>query len=120
VAFGHQCIVPILAKMRAAFPELKIELLLTDENLDIVSGQIDLAIRLGPGSNIDLIGVKLFDTRYRPCVSPSYLKDCQKKPRQNAGKAAHEKRSRRSMESKQVCLDDDLGDERGTVGAFVN
>jgi DNA-binding transcriptional LysR family regulator len=64
--------------MRAAFPDLGVDLLLTDANVDLVSEGIDLAVRLGPSQDSALIGVKLFDTRYRVCVSPSYLENCSK------------------------------------------
>lgn len=62
--------------MRKAFPELRVELLLTDVNLDLVSEGVDLAVRLGPSLDTGLIGVRLFNTRYRVCVSPSYLESC--------------------------------------------
>jgi DNA-binding transcriptional LysR family regulator len=76
VAFGQKCIAPLLPKLRTAFPALGVDLLLSDTNLDLVSEGIDLAIRLGPSQDSALIGVKLFDTRYRVCASPAYLKDC--------------------------------------------
>ncbi|MGT2500057.1 substrate binding domain-containing protein [Bradyrhizobium guangxiense] len=65
---------PLLPKFRTEFPEAQLELILTDSNLDLVSDGIDLAIRLGPGVSGDLVGAKLFDTRYRVCASPAYLR----------------------------------------------
>jgi DNA-binding transcriptional LysR family regulator len=81
VAFGQKCIAPLLPKLRTAFPALGVDLLLSDTNLDLVSEGIDLAIRLGPSQDSALIGVKLFDTRYRVCASPAYLKDCRQHKR---------------------------------------
>jgi DNA-binding transcriptional LysR family regulator len=72
VSFGQRCLVPLLAEFRRLLPQLTLELLLTDANLDLVAERIDLALRLGPPPAGDLIGVKLFDTRYRVCASPSY------------------------------------------------
>ncbi len=92
IAFGHKCIAPVLPKMRDAFPELRVELLLTDANLDLVAEGVDLAVRLGPSLDTGLIGIKLFNTRYRVCVSPRYLEACRKqgKPlRLPADLAAH-------------------------------
>ncbi len=75
VSFGQVCIVPLLAGMRRELPELKLELILTDANLDLVSERIDLAIRLGPPlPDTGLIGTRLLETRYRVCASPAYLK----------------------------------------------
>jgi DNA-binding transcriptional LysR family regulator len=74
VAFGTRCLVPLLPKFRAAFPELQLELILTDNNLDLVAEGIDLAIRLGPSLGGDLVGARLLDTHYRVCASPAYLR----------------------------------------------
>lgn len=73
VGFGHQCVLPLLPAFRALYPALKLELLLTDANLDLVSERVDLAIRLAPSLDTSLIGFKLFNTRYRVCASPSYI-----------------------------------------------
>lgn len=73
VSFGHQCILPLIPKFRDLYPALKLELLLTDTSLDLVSERVDLAVRLGPSLDNNLISVKLFNARYRVCVSPAYL-----------------------------------------------
>lgn len=75
VAFGTRCLVPLLPRLRRDFPELQLELVLTDSNLDLVAEGIDLAIRLGPAISGDLVGAKLRDTRYRVCASPAYLRE---------------------------------------------
>lgn len=73
VAFGQSCLLPFLPAFRTAFPNLKLELLLTDSNLDLVADRIDLAIRLGPSVRADVIGARLMATRYRVVASPAYL-----------------------------------------------
>lgn len=72
VAFGQVRLLPLLPDLRARYPRLKLDLLLTDYPLDLVGEQIDLAIRLGPGVSGDLIAVKLMDTRYRVVASAAY------------------------------------------------
>jgi DNA-binding transcriptional LysR family regulator len=74
VSFGTCCLVPLLPALRSAFPNLAFELILSDTNLDLIADRIDLAIRFGPNVTADVIGVKLFDTRYRVCAAPQYLK----------------------------------------------
>lgn len=81
VAFGQRCIAPLLPRLRTAFPDLGIDLVLTDANLDLVSEGIDLAVRLGPSPDSSLIGFKLIDTRYRLCASPAYLANSQNEGR---------------------------------------
>ena len=73
VAFGNQCLLPLLPSFRSLYPALKLELLLTDTNLDLLSERVDLAIRLGASLDSSLVGVKLVNTRYHVCVSPAYL-----------------------------------------------
>ncbi len=73
VAFAHECIVPHLAAFRAAYPDVSVELLPTDANLDIAANGIDLAIRLAAAPSGDLISTRLLTTRYRVCAAPAYL-----------------------------------------------
>jgi DNA-binding transcriptional LysR family regulator len=73
VAFGHARILPLLQAFREQFPRLTLELILSDTNLDIVAERLDLAIRLGPSYRADVIGTKLFGTRYRVVASPAFV-----------------------------------------------
>ncbi len=73
VAFGQRCLVPLIPEFRALYPALGVELLLTDANLDLVAERVDLAVRLGPPVEAEVVGTKLFDTRYRVCAAPAYL-----------------------------------------------
>lgn len=73
VAFGERLIVPLVPALRRAHPGLRLDLLLTDANVDIVAEGVDLAVRLGPRLSGDLVVTRLFSTRYRVCASPAYL-----------------------------------------------
>lgn len=73
VAFSHECIVPHLGAFQKKYPEVSVELLPTDANLDITANGIDLAIRLGAAPTGDLISTRLLQTRYVVCASPKYL-----------------------------------------------
>ncbi|WP_299771434.1 LysR family transcriptional regulator [uncultured Tateyamaria sp.] len=73
VAFGQEVIIPHLADLRAALPEIELELILNDQTIDLVAGQIDIAIRLAPAPKGDLISTRLRSTRYRVVASPDYL-----------------------------------------------
>jgi DNA-binding transcriptional LysR family regulator len=75
VTFGQRRIVPLLKEFRALHPELSLECLFTDANVDLVADRIDLAIRLAPAVEGDVITTKLMDTRYHVVASPSYLAD---------------------------------------------
>ena len=74
VSFGIKCIVPLLAEFEAMYPDLSIDLLLTDSRLDLVTERVDLAIRLGKLKDSTLIAQKLMSTKYAVCASPNYLR----------------------------------------------
>lgn len=73
VAFAHVCIVPHLGAFHAKYPDVSVELLPTDANLDIAANGIDIAIRLAAAPKGDLISTRLLATRYRVCAAPAYL-----------------------------------------------
>jgi len=73
-SFGYTVLTPLLPEFRDLYPAVKLELLLTDTVLELVEERVDLAIRLGRRFGADLIATKLFDTQYRVCASPAYLK----------------------------------------------
>lgn len=74
VAFGERVIVPLIPKFNQLYPEVKLELLFTDTNVDLISNGIDLAIRLAPILSGDLIATRLMSTQYKVVVSPDYLR----------------------------------------------
>ncbi|MEM8792863.1 MAG: LysR substrate-binding domain-containing protein [Pseudomonadota bacterium] len=70
VAYGQRRIIPLLGAFRKAFPDITLELVQSDANLDLVAERIDLAIRLAPLVEQDVICTKLHPTRYRVVASP--------------------------------------------------
>ena len=73
VSFGIECIVPLLPEFEARYPELTVELLLTDTVIDLLAERVDLAIRLGLLEDSSLIAQRLIKTHYAVCGSPKYL-----------------------------------------------
>jgi DNA-binding transcriptional LysR family regulator len=73
VSFGERRLVPLLPKFRALYPDLTIDLLLTETVTDLVAERIDVAIRLGRLLDSGLVAKRLFRTEYRVCASPAYL-----------------------------------------------
>lgn len=74
VSFGLKCIVPLLPHFSEMYPDLTVDLLLTDAVVDVLAERIDLAIRLGHLPDSTLIAQRLMQTRYLVCASPQYLK----------------------------------------------
>lgn len=73
VAFGQMCLLPIIPRFREQYPEVKLDIKLTDEVVDLLTEDIDLACRLSPAIESDIVGVRLFSTVYRVVASPDYL-----------------------------------------------
>ncbi|MEM9768810.1 MAG: LysR family transcriptional regulator [Cyanobacteria bacterium P01_D01_bin.71] len=89
VSFGQRCLVPLLPHFRQQYPELAIDLLLTDAVLDLLAERIDVAIRLGLLADSSLIAQRLMPTHYRVCASPQYLAQ-RGHPQQPQNLAQHE------------------------------
>lgn len=73
VTFGQRWIVPLLGRFTAQHPGLQVACVFTDANVDLVADRIDLAIRLAPEIEGDLVAAKLMETRYAVVASPGYL-----------------------------------------------
>lgn len=72
-SFGTVCIAPLLDQFSQHYPELTVELNLTDKRVDLLTDKIDLAIRQGPLDDSSLIAERFLTTHYRVCASPEYL-----------------------------------------------
>lgn len=73
VAFGQACLVPLMPEFARLYPDIMLELIFDDANLDIVADRVDLALRLSPRMGQDLVRVKWFDATYTICASPAYV-----------------------------------------------
>jgi DNA-binding transcriptional LysR family regulator len=73
-SFGQVCLMPLLPKFQAQYPELRVELLLTDAVIDVLSERVDLAVRLGLLADSTLRVQRLMRTDYYVCASPLYLR----------------------------------------------
>ena len=73
VAFGQACLVPLVPEFMRAHPDINVELLLTDDNVDLIAERIDLALRISPRMAQDMVRVKWFDATYKLCATPEYL-----------------------------------------------
>lgn len=88
VAFGQVCVMPHIPAFLARYPEIDLELKFTDRNVDLIAERVDLAVRLGPSVEVNVIAAKLMATRYRVCASPDYVKN-HERPRKPADLERH-------------------------------
>ncbi len=71
--FGRLYISPLLPEFLARYPELKVNVDLNDQVLDLVSEGFDLAIRVGELDDSTLVARKLAPNRRVLCAAPAYL-----------------------------------------------
>ena len=72
ISLGTQHVAPLIPSFLALYPDLKIDLWLTDNDLDLTEHGIDLAIRTGNLSDSTLIGRRLASSPRVICASPEY------------------------------------------------
>lgn len=73
VAFGRREVVPRLAPFLAAHPQLRLELIMSDDRHDLIAEGADVAIRFGPLQDSGF-GARLLTTLTRSLVaSPAYF-----------------------------------------------
>ncbi|SCB33108.1 LysR family transcriptional regulator [Rhizobium hainanense] len=72
-SFGRLHIAPHLKSFMQAHPELALNLVLSDEFVDIVGGGFDLAIRIAELTDSSLVARRLAPVRRVLCASPAYI-----------------------------------------------
>jgi len=73
VPFGTWHVVPLVASFLDAHPEIRIELVLSNTNLDLIKERFDVAVRIGPMSDSRLVARGVGQVRRVLCASPDYL-----------------------------------------------
>lgn len=72
-AFGRTVATPMLCAFMREHPALHVDLLMTDEQVDIVGQGIDVAIRIAPLKDNRLVARRLADSPRVLCAAPAYL-----------------------------------------------
>jgi len=80
VDFARLYISPFVAEFLRIYSEIKIDLTLTDNVVDLVSGGIDIAIRIGELEDSSLIARRLYITPLVTVATPRYL-DAHQEPK---------------------------------------
>lgn len=72
-AFGRYVIAPLMPAFKASFPDIDIELISTDRNVDHRLEGVDVSIRIEAQLNDQLIARKIASLPFIFCASPAYL-----------------------------------------------
>jgi DNA-binding transcriptional LysR family regulator len=76
VMFGQLYLAPLLQELLQHFPELSVEMSLTNRFVDLVEEGFDLAIRIGSLADSRLVARRLCTNRRVLVAAPSYLERC--------------------------------------------
>ncbi|WP_019140726.1 LysR family transcriptional regulator [Noviherbaspirillum massiliense] len=74
LGFGRTYITPLVSKFIKNYPDVEVQLQLTDHPLNLVDEAFDLGIRFGALPDARLIAHKVAPNRRLLCAAPSYLK----------------------------------------------
>ena len=72
-AHGRLVLIPLLKEFLARYPDIKLDLSLTDTRIDLVEQRADVAIRVGPLPDSDLTARRLGDSPRAVVASPAYI-----------------------------------------------
>lgn len=73
LSHGRLCVVPLLGEFVQQYPQILVDIALTDALVDVAAGQADVAVRFGPLTDSPLTARKLGETRRVIVASPEYL-----------------------------------------------
>lgn len=70
---GRRVLLPQLPEFHARFPEIQIDVGLSDRAIDLIGDNVDCVIRGGPVTDQSLIARRIGEFEFMLCASPSYL-----------------------------------------------
>jgi DNA-binding transcriptional LysR family regulator len=72
-AFGEDALAPVLPRFLDEYPEIELDIVLTDKPVDIVAEGFDLALRIGAGVDSSLRASRLYSLRRPLTAAPALL-----------------------------------------------
>lgn len=73
VGFGECCVLPRVPEFLALYPQIELDISLTDAVIDLMDERTDVALRSGPLRDSSLIARKLLETHRTIVAAPAYL-----------------------------------------------
>ena len=67
---------PIVTTFQASYPDVRVQIFVTERAIDHIAEGIDLAFRIGPLKDLSLVSRKVLTYRRQLVASPDYLKGC--------------------------------------------
>lgn len=73
VGFGERILIPLLANFKELYPDIVLDVSLSDELSTLERDEVDIAIRGGYAPNERVLAIRLMDNEFIPVASPAYL-----------------------------------------------
>jgi DNA-binding transcriptional LysR family regulator len=73
IMFGRMHVLPTVTRFLDAYPEVSVGLMMTDRVTQFLEDQVDVALRIGPLPDSNLVATRLGSVRHVVCASPEYL-----------------------------------------------
>jgi DNA-binding transcriptional LysR family regulator len=73
VTYGERHIIPLINQFLLQYPQVEIEVQLSNQRIDLIEEGFDLAIRLGQLNDSSLIAKRISSRQHFLCASPSYI-----------------------------------------------
>lgn len=73
VQFGRLHVLPVINAFLAQFPAIKVSLIQSDRNIDLIDARVDLAVRIGKLPDSSLVATRVGALRAVVCASPGFL-----------------------------------------------
>jgi len=74
LAFGRRHVTPLVTEFLDRHPEVRVELVLADRNLDLIEDELHLAVRIGALPNSRFVARKIGEIRRLLVAAPDYLR----------------------------------------------
>ncbi|QUM82649.1 LysR family transcriptional regulator [Moritella sp. 5] len=73
ITYGERSVAPLVNDFVTQYPELEVQLILSNQQIDLIDEGFDLAIRLGQLGDSSMIGKRLATRKQYVCAAPEYL-----------------------------------------------
>jgi DNA-binding transcriptional LysR family regulator len=73
VVFGRRHVMPVIADFLRIYPQISVEAVFSDNNLDLIEAELDVAVRIGPLADSGLVARRVGEVESMLVASPSYI-----------------------------------------------
>jgi DNA-binding transcriptional LysR family regulator len=88
-SIADSLLIPLVCAFQASYPNVRVQIMLSDRMVDHIADEIDLALRVGLLKDSSLVARKLLTYRHRLVAAPSYLATLARLPQRPADLLGH-------------------------------